>query len=195
MFCPHCGQRQISGEARFCPSCGFPLGVVVELLANGGQLPWRPAAAAPDRPTLRARGIKQGVFMMMSMVVLMPIVIFLGVSMLNLPGELIPLTAVICVMGGFLRMLYAIFFESNDPTQAAGTAAPPQPQHYVPPAVTPNYLGAPQQSPVLPPRQSTPVYARPQRYHTGELVDPPRASVPDHTTRLLDKQPDESKGQ
>lgn len=192
MFCPHCGQRQISGEARFCPACGFPLGVVVELLANGGQLPWRPAAAVTDQPTPRSRGIRQGVLLMLSVVVVMPIVIFLCVSMLNLPGELIPLTAVVCVLGGLLRMLYAIFFESNHTAQPPGSAAP---QHYVPPAVPPNYLGAPGQSPVLPPRQSTPVYAQPQRYNTGELVDPPRASVTDHTTRLLDKQPDESKGQ
>ncbi len=46
MFCPQCGQRQISNEARFCSSCGFAMNVVIELLANGGQLPWRPPAAS-----------------------------------------------------------------------------------------------------------------------------------------------------
>ena len=42
MFCPNCGQRQVSNEARFCPACGFPLEVVGELVASGGRLHWRP---------------------------------------------------------------------------------------------------------------------------------------------------------
>jgi hypothetical protein len=46
MFCPNCGQRQVSNEARFCPACGFPLEVVGELLAGGGHLHWRP----PQQP-------------------------------------------------------------------------------------------------------------------------------------------------
>ena len=32
MFCPNCGQRQVSNGARFCPACGFPLEVVGELV-------------------------------------------------------------------------------------------------------------------------------------------------------------------
>jgi hypothetical protein len=193
MFCPQCGQRQATNEARFCPACGFPMGVVGELLAGGGQLHWRPPApAAPGLLSPRARGIRQGAFLMLSTVVVVPVVIFLGVALLNLPGELIPLASIVCVMGGLLRMLYAIFFESNEAAGAPVASAQP----YVPPAVPPNYLGTPQQSPALPPRQSPPAaYARPRRYNTGELVAPPRASVTDHTTRLLDKQPDEPPAQ
>ncbi|HEX8339004.1 MAG TPA: hypothetical protein VF621_19950, partial [Pyrinomonadaceae bacterium] len=89
--------------------------------------------------------------------------------------------------GGFLRIMYALLFESNAPA----LAAPPQPS-YMPPPTIPNYLGTPPpQSHALPPRQAAPIHtpARPQRYNTGELVEPPRASVTDHTTRLLDKQP------
>ena len=93
-------------------------------------------------------------------------------------------------MGGLLRMLYAIFFEPNAP---AGTPVPGV-HHYVPAATPPNYLDNPYQPTALPHAQGAPAPAHgrpPQRYNTGELVGPPRASVTDHTTRLLDKQPDE----
>jgi hypothetical protein len=188
MFCPNCGQRQSSNEARFCAACGFPMGVVGELLANGGQLSWRPPAQGARQPSPRTRGVKQGAFLMLSTFVVVPIVIFLGVSLLGMPGELIPLVAVVTVMGGLLRMLYALFFESNVPGDA------PAAQPSAPPAYTPNYLGTPQRPATLPPPQGTPVpaaYQRPQRYNTGDLTAPPKGSVTDHTTRLLDKQPEE----
>lgn len=189
MFCPRCGLRQSANDARFCPSCGLPLVVVSDVLAGGGQMHWRPPAQAGGQLSPRSRGIKQGAFLMLSTLVVVPVVIFLGVALLGLPGELIPLAGIICVMGGLLRMLYAAFFESNVPADAPGAVAQP----YVPPAVPPNYLGTPYQSPALPPTQSAPApsYRGPRRYNTGELVEPPRSGVTDHTTRLLDKQPDE----
>jgi hypothetical protein len=190
MFCPHCGQRQISNDARFCSACGFPLNVVSEVLEAGGRLPAR-SPAPGGNPSPRNKGIKQGAFLMLSSVIVVPVVIFLGVVMLDLPGELIPLTAIICVMGGLLRMLYALFFESNVPVEESGASV----RQYVPPAVPSNYLGTPlpPQAPALPPQQSTPIpdYRRPQRFDTGELAQPPASSVTDHTTRLLDKQPNE----
>ena len=39
MHCPRCGQQQISDQTKFCSRCGFQLGLVVELLENGGFLP------------------------------------------------------------------------------------------------------------------------------------------------------------
>jgi hypothetical protein len=127
--------------------------------------------------------------MLMTLLVV-PLLAIFGVGLLNLPGELVALAAVGLPVGGFLRIVYALLYESNLPTLPAA----PQPS-YIPPPAIPNYLGTPppQQSHTLPPRQATPIPtpARPQRYHTGELVEPPRASVTDHTTRLLDKQPDE----
>jgi hypothetical protein len=187
MYCPQCGQRQATNEARFCSGCGFSLNVVVELLANSGQLPWRQPTPGGGQLSPRQKGIRQGAFLMLSTVVVLPIIIFLGVALFHLPGVLIPLAAVTCVMGGLLRIIYAALFESNE-TMPAGAA--PQ---YVPPAMPPNYLGAPQAGAALPPPQSAPIpaYRRPQRLDTGELPAPPTASVTDHTTRLLDKQPDD----
>lgn len=187
MFCPQCGQRQLSTEARFCSSCGFSLNVVGELLASGGQLPWRPPVPTDGKLSPRQKGIRQGALLMVSVVVVIPVVIFLGVALLNLPGELIPLAAILCVMGGFLRILYALLFESNASPRETLSAST-----YVPPAAPPNYLGTPQHASSLPPQSAPiPTYNRPQRYNTGELTAPPRASVTDHTTRLLDKHPDE----
>jgi hypothetical protein len=120
-----------------------------------------------------------------------PFLAIFGVALIGLPGEVVALAAVGFPVGGFLRIMYAVLFASDAP---ALPAAPPPPS-YVPPPAIPNYLGTPTppQSHTLPPRQAAPVPvpARPQRYNTGELVEPPRSSVTDHTTRLLDKQPEE----
>jgi zinc-ribbon domain len=189
MFCPNCGQRQVSNEARFCPACGFPLEVVGELLAGGGRLHWRPPQqAAPQELSPRQKGIRQGAMIMLTVLLAVPLIAIFGVALLGLPGEVVALAAVGLPVGGFLRIMYALMFESNVPP---GPALP-QPA-YVPPPAIPNYLGAPPRGTTLPPPQvmPTPAHPRPQRYNTGELVEPPRASVTDHTTRLLDKQPDD----
>ena len=192
MFCPNCGQRQVSNEARFCPSCGFALEVVGELMASGGRMHWRPPQPQPSAPqelTPRQKGIRQGAMIMLLTLLVVPLMAIFGVALLGLPGEIVALGAIGLPVGGFLRIMYALLFESNTPAFPAA----PQPSYMPPPAI-PNYLGTPpQQSYTLPPRQAAPAHApaRPQRYHTGELVEPPRSSVTDHTTRLLDKQPDE----
>src|SRR5215213_356529 len=185
MFCPQCGLRQTSNEARFCSSCGFQLYVVTELLKTGGQLTRRPPA--PGQMSPRSKGLRQGAMMMLSTLVLVPVTAILGVALLNLPGELVGAVAVICFMGGFLRMMYALLFESTEAPEPANAPA----QQYVPPASVPNYLGTPHAPASLPPQRGVPVntYNPPHRFDTGEIVSPP--SVTDHTTRLLDKQPDE----
>lgn len=189
MFCPQCGQRQPSNEARFCSSCGFQMYVVTELLKSGGQLTRRPPA--PGQMSPRSRGLRQGVMLMLSTLVIVPLMGILGAAMLGLPGELVGATAVMLMMGGFLRMMYALLFESSETPEPANA-----PTQYVPPASVPNYLGMHQTPSALPPQQSAPVntYRAPHRFDTGEIVPP--SSVTDHTTRLLDKQldkqPDES---
>jgi hypothetical protein len=157
---------------------------------GGGRLQWRPpaASAAPVELSPRQKGIRQGAMVMLITLLVVPLLAIFGVAMLGFPGELVALAAVGLPVGGFLRIMYAILFESNGPALPAA----PQPS-YVPPPAIPNYLGTPPQpSHTLPPRQATPIPtpARPQRYNTGELVNPPSASVTDHTTRLLDKQPE-----
>jgi hypothetical protein len=190
MFCPQCGLRQSSNEARFCSSCGFQLYVVSDLLKTGGQLTRRPPM--PGRMSPRSLGLRQGALLMLSTLVVVPVVAILGLGLLNLPGELVAAVAVVCCMGGFLRMMYALLFESAEAPEPKGFASQGYAPQYVPPATLPNYLDTPHAASALPPHQSAPApsYRAPRRFDTGEIA-PPRASVTDHTTRLLEKQPDE----
>lgn len=178
MFCPQCGQRQVPGEVRFCSRCGFQLDGVNALLARGGMLANLPDHTRGRTLTPRQRGIRQGAMLMLSTLLVMPVVIFLLVSALGFPGEMIPLIGSICVMGGLLRMLYAIFFEDNFVRQPQESA----PQYIPPPSLGANYHGS-----SLPPAQSAPAsdWRRP---NTSELVRP--SSVTENTTRLLNKEPE-----
>jgi hypothetical protein len=188
MFCPQCGQKQLPEGVRFCSSCGFPLEGVTQLLASGGNQVWSPptppAGAGPLTP--RRKGIRQGAMLFASTFLVVPVFAILFVGLMDFPGELVALAAVICFVGGILRMLYARFFEED----AVAGAALHTPQ-YVPQYVPPDYLGTQARGSSLPPGQAQPAAGfRPQRFDTGELVTPP-PSVVDHTTRLLGKQTDE----
>jgi hypothetical protein len=182
MYCPKCGQQQVDDNVRFCSRCGFPLAPVTDLLTTGGTLPLIPTTGYQSALSPRQKGIRQGAMLMLSTMLIVPIVIFLGVAMLGLPGELIPLTAVLLTMGGLLRILYAVFLEDNIPT-VKPEAAP----HYIPPAM-PARLSTPQRGSALPPAQGAPIPAWRRPVDTSELAAPP--SVTENTTRLLDERPD-----
>lgn len=182
MYCPKCGQQQVDDNVRYCSRCGFPLGPVTDLIATGGTLPLTPTTGYQSSLSPRQKGIRQGAMLMLSTMLIVPLVIFLGVAMLRLPGELIPLTAVILTMGGLLRILYAVFLEDNTPASRPD-AAP----HYVPPAM-PARLSTPPRGTALPPPQSIPTPAWRRPVDTSELAAPP--SVTENTTRLLDERPE-----
>jgi hypothetical protein len=181
MFCPQCGQQQVTGVIRFCSRCGFPLDGVIQLLSNGGNLP---VYRSPDEPvpiSPRRKGVKQGGLLLLSGAVIVPI---LGMFASYIHGTAFPeilaaLAAIICFIGGPLRMLYAAVFEEGapKPIRAYGPPAPMHvPQQFVPHA----------QPPALPP---PPVRQQPSwrpRPITSELPAPP--SVTENTTRLLEKE-------
>jgi hypothetical protein len=183
MYCPKCSQQQVDDNVRYCSRCGFPLGGVAELLVSGGIL--EVYQGGSKRPWLspRQRGIRQGAMMMLSLLLVMPVVIFLLVAMLGLPGELIPLIGAILLMGGILRMIYAAIFE-EDRLHARPESLP----QYVAPSTAQARLSTPSRGSALPPAQSTPTSAWRGPVNTSELVAPP--SVTENTTRLLDDRPD-----
>ena len=176
MFCPQCGQQQISGEMRFCSRCGFPLGGVIQLLASGGMTATSDAGAMPKQLSPRRKGYRQGALMLLIGMIVTPL---LGIlSDVGFPEILVALTAIIFFWGGIIRMIYARIFEDKA-TYPAQTIPPV----YIPPTAPAQFgTGAPQTA--LPPQRSMPVSNWRQPTNTAEMVRPP--SVTEHTTRLLD---------
>lgn len=179
MYCPQCGQQQATDSMRFCARCGFPLEGAMVLLAHGGMLPRYEAASGETKISPRRRGVKQGAILMLIGAVLVPL---LGVFASFAPGRIemafeffAAAAAILCFIGGPLRMLFAALFEEGAPSRQY-----PLPSTYAQPAVAPpvRVAALPQPSPTL-----TAGWRRPQ---TAEIQQPPSV-VADHTTRLLEK--------
>ena len=151
----------------------------MHLLARGGMLPRYQPPAGETKSSPRRRGVKRGAILMLIGALVVPI---FGVMAGFAPGRIsdvfgffAALTAVICFLGGPLRMLFAAIFEEGAKPQSY-VAAP----SYLPPAVPPPQARVS----ALPPAavNTEPWRQRPQ---TAEMVPPP--SVTDHTTKLLEK--------
>ena len=167
MYCPRCGQEQLSSEVRFCSRCGFGLRPVTHLLTSG-ELP-APLEESGGGLTPRQKGIRFGAKLLFLSVVLFPVTIAFCVLADN-PGPL--LLSVMPFFAGICRMLWARMFEEGGKASAA----------QIP--VYPPVLEAPPRGAALPPYQAPVSVVRPGRT-TGELAEPP--SVTEHTTRFLDK--------
>ena len=180
MFCPQCGQQQVTGHIRYCSRCGFPMDGVIQLLGSGGILSLYRDPEEPVPISPRKKGVKQGGMLLLSGAVLVPILglfaSFLNWTFLEI---LAALTAIICFIGGPLRMLFAALFEEGAPR-------PFRP--YGPPAHThaPQQFAPPPHRPALTPPPVRPQGSWRPRPNTAELVNPP--SVTENTTRLLDKE-------
>ena len=180
MFCPQCGQQQVSGIIRFCSRCGFPMDGVIQLLGTGGMLPAYQTPGEPVQPSPRKKGVKQGALLFLSGIVLVSILgVFASYSASRFPEILTALAAIICFIGGPMRMLYAAIFEEGAPRpiRQYGTPIPLHvPQQFAPHG----------QHQALPPPPVSAAGGWRRRPNTAELVNPP--SVTENTTRLLDKE-------
>ena len=183
MFCPQCGQQQAPGSVRFCSRCGFPLDGVLQLLSSGGLLPvYGGDPEGPKEMSPRKKGVRQGAMLLLIGIILVPILgLLAGYSNSAFPEILTGLAALICFLGGPLRMLYAAVFEEGAPNPFHDRpyvhAPMPQPQF------NPQVRNA-----ALPPASVQPGLGWRQRPNTAELANPP--SVTENTTRLLDKEPE-----
>ncbi|HEY0426957.1 MAG TPA: zinc ribbon domain-containing protein [Pyrinomonadaceae bacterium] len=178
MHCPRCGQLQISEEIKFCSRCGFPLGLVSEILSHGGFLPQLADINEKKSYFTRKNGFLVTVFWFIIFTMLLPAI--LGASGVNrLPG----MVAIIGFFGSLIMLIVSIFILKPAPKKFV-----PQNQEFSQ-AMPQNLYGARQNA--LPPQTSQPVesYMPPagawRAPNTGELVEP--GSVTDGTTKLLKK--------
>lgn len=169
MYCPRCGQQQVSDEMKFCSRCGLP---------TSGLTEWIAARSAPTAQTIttqrslvspRQKGIRRGAKVLFLSGVLF--FIFLGISMVINDGGPMILPAVVFFVG-IILMLYARLF--SDPM----LSQPTQPSR-LDQSATPS---------ALPPASNVdsynPVNLAGQRVRTNELAQPP--SVIENTTKLLE---------
>jgi hypothetical protein len=182
MYCPQCGQQQVSDVTRFCSRCGFLLEGVIAVLAAGGAVPTR-YVQARKQLSPRSKGVRQGAVMMLSTILIVPIVSIISVFILGYPEVIIPLAAISLFIGGLVRILYALIMEDAVPQMNLQ-----QMSGYVPPAVP--QFSQPARHAALPPQSAnasanTAGNWRP-RPNTAEIYQPP--SVTENTTRLLDKE-------
>ncbi|HEX5704029.1 MAG TPA: hypothetical protein VFX97_12565 [Pyrinomonadaceae bacterium] len=165
---------------RFCSRCGFAMEGVMHLLGHNGMLPRYPTDPGDTTISPRRKGVKQGVILMLLGVLFVPIfgvmAGFSGGPIADIFAFCAAITAIVCFIGGPLRMLFAGIFEEGAKPKSFMPAV-----SYLPPAMPP----PPQArvSALPPPAVNTqPWRARPD---TAEIMPP--TSVPDHTTKLLEK--------
>lgn len=182
MHCPRCGQQQLNETVRFCSRCGFPLDGVIQLLAMGGVLPVYQSEGTKEISP-RRKGVRQGASLLLIGAVLVPILGVLAAfsrGIFEAPlAILVSLAAILCFLGGPLRMLYAALFEEGAPRRRYVTPPPA----YMPPGIMAQ-PGASARGTMLPPPAANPAAAWRSGPHTAELVQPP--SVTDNTTQLLE---------
>jgi hypothetical protein len=183
MFCPECGQQQLSNEVRFCSRCGFQLGGVTGLLATRGAVPAGLVAADSSSESPKRKGVRQGAKLLLFGVFLMP---FFGL-LSEMTRELVPvelvIVGVITFLAGLLRLIYAALFEDGPYRKTIVPASYVQPGAFAQGAT-------PAHAPELPPAQSVPARAyAPPRHDTAEIGY--RPSVTEHETQLLDEKRDD----
>lgn len=197
MYCPICGQQQISEQTRFCSRCGFVMTGVAEVIANNGLIPFRTAAMNAANQSPRRKGVKQGAFLMLLCLLLTPMAAIF-IKAIGAPDELITMVAILTFMGGLLRIFYALMFESStasminalQPAQQNQVHAQQQlntPQNFAQTALPPqsaNFNTA--NSVYVPPTQQQQPLHNWRGNNTNELITPP--SVTEDTTKLLDNQ-------
>jgi hypothetical protein len=175
MYCPSCGQQQISDEMRFCSRCGLALSGLTEWLA-AGRLPARSPdyeQVAIDSP--RRKGMRRGAKLMFFSGVLFPV--FLGLALLSDEGAVLLFPCAVFFIS-LVLIVYARLFSSK-----TTAATPPV---FQPPVVQGPAIGSyPAHVPLTSAGNvSIPPIGR-QQVRTNELAQP--TSVTENTTKLLDE--------
>ena len=178
MYCPRCGQQQISEETKFCSRCGFQMGLVAQLLSHGGFLP-ELAELYQGKSSLftRKNGVILSILWFIAFVMMIPA--FFGIADFE---EGAAVSAVFGVFSSVMILIISLAFLKKAPKT-----------NYLQAHETPQRAGlyGNQAQGALPPQQTQPVtdYVAPQGAwktpDTGEFARP--GSVTEGTTKLLQK--------
>jgi hypothetical protein len=171
MFCPKCGQQQISDNTRFCSRCGISIDGLAEWIVSGGNLTVRQENAPMVLTSPRRKGIRRGVKVVFSSLALTPVFFFFSLLIGAPIPMLIPLTFFLI---GLSVMLYSRIFSEEIPYNGG--------QHDEASGLGTMF-------------SRTPLSAAPnniinsggerRQVITSDLIQP--SSVTEHTTKLLDR--------
>ena len=174
MYCPRCGQQQISDEMKFCSRCGLPMSGLTEWLVGSGAPAGREQETPVSLRSPRRKGIRRGAKLMFLSGVLLPVFLVLSLFIEEGAPMIIPISIFFVAL---TMMLFSrLFSEEISPikSQQAQTSG----------------LGAMSVLGPLPPASNIPLHGpgniAGQRVRTNELAQPP--SVTEHTTKLLDQE-------
>ena len=171
MYCPNCGQQQISEEMRFCSRCGLALTGLAEWLAGGALSVKRVDNAPVSALTPRRKAMRRAAKLMFFSGVLFPIFLVFSIAADEGGPMAVPF---ILFFVSLAWMLYARLFGDNTVPMinhaAQTTALRSEPaRSSLPPATTTNI----------------PASGR-QQVRTNELAQPP--SVTEHTTKFFNNE-------
>jgi hypothetical protein len=185
MYCPRCGQQQISDQTKFCSRCGFQLGLIPELLTHGGFLPQLAALTKKKTIFNKKNGVIFGILWFITFTMLFTAIM----GILNASDEPMAVSAVIGVFGAMMIIIGSLALLPSSKQFRLPLQMQPQIPNPLPNAA--GLHGGPQHA--LPPQQSQPAssYVPPPggwRADTSDLGVP--NSVTESTTRLLQKEED-----
>jgi len=112
MYCPRCSQQQVSEETKFCSRCGFPLGLVSEILAHGGFLPQLAELYKSKKIFTRRNGLIFSLFWFLVFVLIFTPLI----AATDGPKGLIAMAAVIGTMGSLVMLIASFLLLKKEPS-------------------------------------------------------------------------------
>lgn len=115
MYCPQCGEKQNHINTKFCSRCGFLMLGLSEVVKAGGLPKAMTEIRDPNAISPRRRGLKQGGFMFLSGIVLVPMLALITETF-GIGEFFVAAAAMLTFLAGFVRMIYAIVFQSGIPT-------------------------------------------------------------------------------
>ena len=179
MYCPKCSQLQTAEETKFCSRCGFPLGLVSDILAHGGFLPQLAELHKPKKWLTRKNGVVFSLFWFMFFLLIMAP--FFGIAGID---EMAGISAIIGIFGGLMWLIGSLVLMKGEPKQYV------LPINELPNANINTFYETNQKN--LPPNQTQTAqsYVPPANSwkapDTGEFAQP--RSVTEGTTKLLRKE-------